>query len=82
MNRNEEMIKKILKGLKLTTITDKDLKFVKVKILNKQSVIDKGYEELIGKEFYLRFACENKVCIDDGNMGVWFGANEYEFVTE
>lgn len=49
MNKSEEIIKKILKGLKLTTVSDKDLKFVKVKILNTQSVIDNSFHQLASK---------------------------------
>lgn len=76
----ENAIEKILKGLKISSVTDKELRLVKVKILDCQSVKDNGYEELIDKTFKLKFAYEKRVCIDNKNTGVWFDNGEYEFI--
>jgi hypothetical protein len=76
----ENITKRILKGLKISAVTDKELRLVKVKILDCKSVRDNGYEDFIGKTFKLIFAYEKRVCVDDRNTGIWFNYGEYEFV--
>jgi hypothetical protein len=76
----ENITKRILKGLKISAVTDKELRLVKVKILDCKSVRDNGYEDFIGKTFKLIFAYEKRVCIEKGKTGLWFDNEEYEFV--
>lgn len=64
-------------------ILEKDsFKFRKVKVRDCNGILNSGYEDLIGKEFDIKYSYdyESMICIEYKSEELWLEDGEYEFV--
>lgn len=80
MSESEKIMKRLLEDLNIPMEKVKGMNYPQIEILECESVIDDGYEELIGKIFSVDFYCEDKVAIEYENNLIWFKDGEYKKV--
>lgn len=82
MNESENAIKNILRGLDVPIVESKNLKYKKVKVLNCESIINDGYEEIIGKNFNILFEFKDTIIIEFNSENISLKTGEYEIIKE